>query len=419
MEYYRREKRNWIFYLSLGISILNLVFFKYFYFLSDVLGRLLSLNFLLESNLRYAHKLDGFEILLPLGISFYTFQIIAYCIDMKRETYSKKHSLAEVLLFISFFPQLIAGPIMRSSELLPQISQMQDSTQNQPNTDDMKAGLWLILFGTVKKVFISDNIINILIKFKNMNPESISGTDVWLLCVCFLIMLYSDFSAYSDLAIGLGKLLGFQIPINFRAPFLMSSFTDLWKRWHLTFSSWIRDYIFIPLGGSKVSEFSTFRNLIVTFSLAGLWHGASYTFLIWGLFMGLFLSAEVFLHNRGFQEIPIGITARIFKRMIIWILYLSSGVMFFAPNLEFAVICIKNMFNLNLFPKTHILPYQLGEIVLSVTAVVFFHWVESAPNNIQKIRSYENYSLPFLIIALFFAISQTVTEKKDFFYFQF
>lgn len=419
MEHYRKNHKNWAYISALGVNFLNLVFFKYFYFLSDLLGRLLGLEFLHESSLRSAHRAIGIEILLPLGISFYTFQLIAYCIDLKRGTYTEKHSLPEVLLFISFFPQLIAGPIMRSSELLPQISRMQDSTQNQPEEDDIKTGLWFILFGTVKKIFISDNIINILIRFKNMNPGDISGADVWILCICFLIMLYSDFSAYSDLASGLGKLLGFDIPVNFRAPFLMSSFTDLWKRWHLTFSSWIRDYIFIPMGGSKSSEFFSYRNLIVTFSLAGLWHGASYTFLVWGLLMGFFLSMEVFLQNRGLLDFPKNVFAIIFKRFVIWVLYLSSGVFFFAPNWEFATICIKNMFNLNLFNKTNIFAFQLREIFLSVIAISFFHWIESSPDNIQKLRSYENYSLTLLISALFLIISQTITEKKDFFYFQF
>lgn len=419
MEYYRDTKRNWIFFSALGINILNLVFFKYFYFLSDVLGRLLYLPFLLEPNLRSEHKIIGIEILLPLGISFYTFQIIAYCIDIKRGTYSEKHSLAEVLLFISFFPQLIAGPIMRSSELLPQISQMKHSKQIQPEENDMKLGLWLILFGTVKKIFISDNIVNILVQFKNMNPEQISGTDVWILCICFLIMLYSDFSAYSDLAVGLGKLLGFQIPINFRAPFLMSSFTDLWKRWHLTFSSWIRDYIFIPMGGSRGSEFAICKNLILTFSLAGLWHGASYSFLIWGSLMGLFLSGEVFLQKKGFQENPKNIFLKIMKRTTIWILYLSSGVFFFAPNWKFAVTCLKNMFNPNFFPYSLMLPFQLYEIALSIIGILFFHWIESESSNIEKIRSYEKFSLPFLIISVFLLISLTFSEKKDFFYFQF
>ncbi len=419
MEYYRKKKEDWVFFSALGIDILNLVFFKYFYFLSDVLGRLLGLNILLESNLRSAHKLLDIKILLPLGISFYTFQIIAYCIDLKKGTYSEKHSLTEVLLFISFFPQLIAGPIMRSSELLPQISQMKYSTQCQPDEDDMKSGIWLILFGTVKKIFISDNIINILIRFKNMNPEQISGADVWILCVCFLIMLYSDFSAYSDLATGLGKMLGFQIPPNFRAPFCMSSFTDLWKRWHLTFSSWIRDYIFISLGGNRVSELSIYRNIFITFTFAGLWHGASYTFLIWGVLMGLFLSVEVFLQRRGFEEIPKNIFTKVSKRVFIWIIYLSSGVFFFAPDWNFAVVCIGNMFSINAFGKTQILPFQRGEIITSMVGILFFHWIEFDRSHFQRIRIYESISLPLLIIAIFLIISQTVTEKKEFFYFQF
>lgn len=419
LEVYKSKKREWIFFIVQGINLINLAFFKYFYFFGDVLGRILNINWLIESELRNSHKSLGYEIFLPLGISFYTFQIMAYGFDLKRGTYVRNHSFKEVLLFITFFPQLIAGPIMRSSELLPKIADYATLPVQEADAENIKKGLWYIIIGVVKKVFIADRVSVILYSFIAMNPSDFSAYDIWFLCIAFMVMLYSDFSAYSDLARGLGFLLGFDIPINFRAPFLMYSFTELWKRWHLTFATWIRDYIFIPLGGSRSGEWKLYRNLMITFTLGGLWHGASYTFLTWGFFMGIFLSIEAFLSKRGYSDLPSNIFLRLARILIFWILYMSSGIFFFAPDWSWGFIAFKKMFHFQLDAKNLISFQQMNTIGSYFIAVLLLQWIELKPENFQKIRKYEVIVLPICILIIFIALTQFETEKKDFFYFQF
>lgn len=419
LEIYRAKKREWIFYLVQVINIGNLAFFKYFYFLADIVGRIVELEFLQEVNLRLLHKSVGHEIILPLGISFYTFQVMAYGFDLKRGIYTRSHSFRDVLLFITFFPQLIAGPIMRSVDLLPSIADYEKLPLNKPDIEKLKTGIWYIVIGIIKKLFIADKVGEILNVYTQTNPTEHNAFGIWILCIAFIVMLYSDFSAYSDLARGLGFLLGFDIPINFRAPFFMYSFTELWKRWHLTFAYWIRDYIFIPLGGSKYGELRLYRNLMITFILGGFWHGASYTFLAWGFWMGVFLSVEAFLAKRGYSELPANVFARIFRILIVWILYLSTGVFFFAPSWDWALLAIKQMFSFSLAIPGLMNIEQIIIILVWFISVLCLQWLEKSPENFLVLRKKENFFLPIVILILFVAVTQIDTSKKDFFYFQF
>jgi alginate O-acetyltransferase complex protein AlgI len=419
LDVYKAKKREWIFYLVQGINIGNLVFFKYFYFLANMAGQLLGMEFLEETNLRSLHKLAGYEIILPLGISFYTFQVMAYGFDLKRGSYTRNHSFKEVLLFITFFPQLIAGPIMRATELLPAIADYETLPIKEPSLEKIKLGLWYILIGVTKKLFIADKVGEILNSFVATTPTDHNPLEIWILCIAFIVMLYSDFSAYSDLARGLGFLLGFTIPVNFRAPFFMYSFTELWKKWHLTFALWIRDYIFIPLGGSKEGEWRLYRNLIITFTLGGLWHGASYTFLIWGFLMGIFLSIEAFLSRRGYSELPANPILRVIRISVVWILYLSTGVFFFAPNWTWAVLAIQQMFSFGISVPGLLTSSQIGIILLCFLIVLVLQWLELKPENFKVLERWEKFLLPIFILILFVAIAQMETPKKDFFYFQF
>ncbi|MCM8820056.1 MAG: MBOAT family protein, partial [Candidatus Omnitrophica bacterium] len=281
MELWKIYKKKWILIFLLSIDILNIAIFKYFYLFWDFLGILFKNQNWLESNLRESLSIYGLEIFLPLGISFYTFQIMSYSYDVYSGRYKGKHSFKEVLLFILFFPQLIAGPIMRSENLLPQIQNIE--SKNIPNFKTLQEGFWYILIGVFKKLLIADTLSNVVSPIFYQPVETLSSFEIWIYVFANLMMLYCDFSAYSDIAKGCGYFLGFEIPINFKAPFFMHSVSDFWRRWHLTFSMWIRDYIYIPLGGSKVPELRNYFNLIITFFLGGLWHGASYNFIIWGV----------------------------------------------------------------------------------------------------------------------------------------
>ena len=224
MELWRIYRKKWIFVGLQIANVANIGVFKYYYFFADVIGRIIGNPALFEENLRQADRLAGTEIFLPLAISFYTFQIMAYGFDIYRGVYTEQHNFRQVLLFKSFFPQLIAGPIMRSSELLPQIRELSEGRGPLPDADMHKKGLWLVLIGITKKILIADQLLVYVspLFYASNDPTTPFAFDpvmIWTGVFACLVMLYADFSAYSDLARGFGYLLGFEIPINFKAPF--------------------------------------------------------------------------------------------------------------------------------------------------------------------------------------------------------
>lgn len=223
------------------------------------------------------------NIILPIGISFYTFQTLSYSIDVYRRTLRPCASLLDFALYVAFFPQLVAGPIVRASEFLPQLSRML-----RPQASQVYSGLAQLLRGFVKKVLIADHLAT-LADPVFAAPELYAWPTVVLAVLAYTGQIYGDFSGYSDIAIGSARLLGFELPENFRHPYLSRSPGDFWRRWHITLSTWLRDYLYIPLGGNRVGAFFTYRNLIVTMTLGGLWHGASWNFVIWGVWHGAML----------------------------------------------------------------------------------------------------------------------------------
>jgi D-alanyl-lipoteichoic acid acyltransferase DltB (MBOAT superfamily) len=226
------------------------------------------------------------QIIIPLGISFYTFQQLAYVIDVYRGTTQPARRFQDFALFVAFFPPLIAGPIERGNMLLPQIQSNREIT-----VERHRKGLWLVLWGLFKKVYIADNL-GPLVDSAFASPSDLTGPEVLLTIYACSIQLYADFSGYSDLARGIAKFFGFDLTINFKLPLLARSPTDFWQRWHLSLSSWLRDYLYQPLGGSAGGALKTCRNLIITMSLCGLWHEASWNFLLWGFYHGALLALD-------------------------------------------------------------------------------------------------------------------------------
>lgn len=411
MEIWREYQKKWLFVGLQVLNVLNLVFFKYFYFLADVIGLAAGIPGLREPVLAQSHRLLGQEILLPLAISFYTFQVMAYGIDIYRGFYAQKHTFRDVLVFKLFFPQLIAGPIMRSHELLPQVVQCRQGFV--PDAGKMRAGLWLIIIGVLKKLVVADSLAEFARPV--LMGGGFSASSSWLAVFALMFMLYADFSAYSDLARGVGLLLGFQIPINFKAPFFFHSLSDFWRRWHLTFSLWIRDYIFIPLGGSRVTEGRLYFNLIFTFFLGGLWHGASYTFVVWGLITGVLLSIEAFLDRRGVPEAPASFTGKVIRGLAAWTYFVPLTPLFFAPTLERTGSIYKGMLGM---AGDKVLENPLVVLGGGI-AVFFFHLVEEKPAIFERFRRYESILLPALAFLTVFFVLEFSGGSKDFFYFQF
>lgn len=423
MEIWRIYPKRWIFFSLQIANLLNLAFFKYFYFVADIIGNISGIEALKDPQLKSAHVLYGQAILLPLAISFYTFQIMAYGIDIYKGVYVKRHSFFEVLLFKAFFPQLIAGPIMRSSELLPQISECYSGKGLSVDRSGVYRGFWLILIGIVKKMFIADILLQSLAPYLSLDAEGIqraSVLELWLALFSLVLMLYADFSAYTDLARGTGALLGFHIPRNFHAPLFMTSISDFWRRWHLTFSLWLRDYVFIPLGGSRKSESRTYVNFIVIFTLGGLWHGASWNFVLWGAITGVFVCLESYAERRGWSNWPKNHLLKGPRLLLTWLCFTPVMVFFFAPNMAWAGNVFLKVFSLPTIFTEHQSPPSFWPALLTgVLLSLLFHFLEEVPQKFQFLRTYESKLLPAAAIIVIFAATQFSGGPKDFFYFQF
>ena len=265
----------------------------------------------------YINLSDGIPFLnlaLPIGISFYTFQTISYTVDIYRGQLKPSNSLREFALFVSFFSQLVAGPIVRAKEFLPQLREKfsnNDSVYSrliQIKSSNLKLGITIIAFGFFKKMFFADNIAPLVNQIFT-NPIGASSFEIWIATIAFGIQIYGDFSGYSDIAIGTALILGFKIPMNFNKPYFALSPSDFWRRWHISLSSWLRDYLYIPLGGNRKSPSRTYINLFIVMFFGGLWHGASWNFVIWGLLHGGYLA----IHRLVVYKFPILNKIQFFK----------------------------------------------------------------------------------------------------------
>ena len=270
-----RKRKLWL----IGSMVVNmgiLGFFKYFNFFAETFADVLGF-------FGFVAHVPTLQVILPLGISFYTFLSMSYTIDVYRKALKPTSRLSDFVLFVSFFPHLVAGPIVRASYLLPQCQKPRVIVRAE-----VLNGIWLCLMGFVKKVVIADRLGHVA--DWGFSPGGTPGdANAWLVVYAFAFQIYGDFSGYSDIARGLSKLMGFELPLNFRAPYLVGSPSAFWQHWHISLSTWLRDYLYIPLGGNRGSSWATYRNLMLTMLLGGLWHGAGLAFLIWGLYHGLLL----------------------------------------------------------------------------------------------------------------------------------
>lgn len=279
--------------ISLITNLGLLAFFKYSYFLVNTINGFFltdfkAINFLAAfSNEAFGSGFDVYEILLPVGISFYTFQTLSYSIDIYRERIKPCGNIFDFAFFVSFFPQLVAGPIVRAADFLPQIKR-----PYYLSSSGFGRAIFLIMAGLIKKVVISDYISINFVDRVFENPDLYSGFMNLMAVYGYSIQIYCDFSGYSDIAIGLAALLGFKLPINFNSPYKAQSLTDFWRRWHISLSSWLRDYLYISLGGNRKGKAKTYINLFITMLLGGLWHGAATKFIVWGALHGAGLAVH-------------------------------------------------------------------------------------------------------------------------------
>ena len=269
-----RRKCKFLLILSIIFNIGMLFFFKY-------------CNFFIENiNLLFNTSINTIKVALPLGISFYTFQTLSYTIDVYRGKFKAERNIIDFGAFVSLFPQLIAGPIVKYSDINKEIKVRSVSFSN------FEQGLEEFIIGLSKKVLIANNIGMLWNEISNKNIESISMPLAWLSILAFAFQIYFDFSGYSSMAIGLGKILGFNFPTNFNFPYISRSISEFWRRWHITLGSWLKEYIYIPLGGNRVSKKRLFFNLLLIWFLTGFWHGAEYNFILWGIYFFIFIYLE-------------------------------------------------------------------------------------------------------------------------------
>ncbi len=273
------RRRKQLLLISVAVNLGVLGFFKYFNFFADSVAATAASLGLPVSELHLG-------IVLPVGISFYTFQTMSYTIDIYRGRLAPTRSFIDFALFVAFFPQLVAGPIERARNLLPQIAQL-----GRPRAEHVREGLVLLVLGYLKKVLIGDNAGRIVDQIFGQ-PELYRSPELLAALVLFSIQIYADFSGYSSIARGLAKLLGLQLMKNFEQPYLSANITEFWRRWHISLSSWLRDYLYISLGGNRRGRGRTYVNLMLTMLLGGLWHGAAWTFVVWGGLHGLYLAVH-------------------------------------------------------------------------------------------------------------------------------
>ncbi len=324
----QKSKKIQFLILSLCINLGLLFYFKYCNFFVD------NFNSLLGLNISFA------KLILPIGISFYTFESLTYVVDVYRGIHKPLKSFWQYQTYILLFPKLIAGPIVRYHDIADQI------TNREKNyTPEAKlSGFLIFCFGLAKKVIIANTLgLQADAVFK-LPIEQIDTAAAWVGALAYTFQIYFDFSGYSDMAIGLCKIMGFRIPENFNNPYIATSITDFWRRWHITLSSWMKNYLYIPLGGNKGTNLSLYRNLIIVFLLSGFWHGASWNFVLWGAYHGVFLVLERLFLGDVFKKL-----GKFISIPITFIIVITGWVLFRNENISYALSVIKKMYSFNFF----------------------------------------------------------------------
>jgi alginate O-acetyltransferase complex protein AlgI len=333
----RPAARNALLCVSIGYYVGVLAFFKYWNFAADSFAALASM---LGAKVSVTHL----RVALPFGISFFTFETMSYTVDVWRGTLAPARRYLDYLLFVCFFPHLVAGPIVRPGQMLPQLAAA-------PRADaEMQArGLWRIATGLGKKIVIGDYLAQAIVNRVFATPERFTALEVLIATYAYAFQIYADFSGYSDVAVGSAALFGYELPENFDAPYLSGDLQEFWRRWHITLSTWLRDYVYKPLGGSRDGALKTYRNLMITMVLGGLWHGASWTFVIWGALHGVALTATRIWQRARAGAGSLGAPSRA-QGAARWVATLATfhfvcfaWIFFRAPTFEHAFLALRQL----------------------------------------------------------------------------
>lgn len=399
--------------INLAINVGMLAYFKYFNLIIDTLSNFFTVGWSFES------------LLLPAGISFFTFRSISYIVDLYRGEMKACRNLFDYIFFLTFFPPLLAGPVVRAKDFLPQVK------GNPVITREMVSeGVWLIMVGLIKKVVIADFISGNFVDRVFDNPALYSGFENFMATIGFTIQLYCDFSGYSDMAIGIALLMGYRFLENFNAPFKSQSPTEFWRRWHISLSSWLRDYVYIPLGGNRCSRTRMYFNQFATMLVGGLWHGASWMYVIWGSIHGVLLVIHKMMRNMNIfnRKEQFGIKflfnpiIRIFNMLLTFMLIAVAFMFFRAPSLDSVAMMwhqIFNDFHLSVAP-------QFVEGYFSIVILMLIGYVVHVmPSRFTKRiqTAFENYPIIaqaiILAIVVFVVIQVRQSDIVPFIYLQY
>lgn len=395
------------------LNVSNLILFKYFYFISELIGLSFGIQALTEKPqldllISKALGLPGFEIALPATISYYTFQLISFAFDYKSGKIKMVVPIYDFFVYCLFFPIMIAGPILRFDSFLRQFDELDIDTQK------MFDGIYLLISGIFKKMVLSDGLTLIIYPVFG-DPSQYSGGALLLTTYFFGLHLYLDFSGLTDLARGLAMLLGFNLPLNFKAPFFMTGFGDFWRRWHLTFSYWIRDYIYIPLGGSKKGELRTSLNFVATFTLGGLWHGANLNFALWGLINGSYVALERFLEVKNKRIIPEFKFKPFFYFLFVLHMDIITWILFFTKDISTAFTAIGKIL---LMRSGNSLTHAETGFYTGIM-VILFHLLEEFPDKFSINNKIKNSLLPLVSIIIYLFLVSKGGSNIDFYYTKF
>jgi D-alanyl-lipoteichoic acid acyltransferase DltB (MBOAT superfamily) len=402
-----RQRRKLLLMLSIFANLSILGFFKYFNFFASSFVDLLNLIGIQADDVTI-------KILLPVGISFYTFQTLSYTIDVYRGQLKPADKLHDFALYLSFFPQLVAGPIERATHLLPQIISPRKIELAQVN-----AGIFLILWGYFKKLVIADNLSQIANPIFD-NYSQYQGLDLVIGILAFTIQIYCDFSAYSDIARGLAKLMGFDLMVNFKLPFFAINPSDFWARWHISLSTWLRDYLYIPLGGNRQGELKTHRNLFITMLLGGLWHGAAWNFVIWGAYQGAILVIyRIFDHHPEHLDPWSGKYPyhRVLGKMLVMFILANIGWVIFRSSSPSQISYILTNLGLQTSDRTFEFLYNLCLFACPLLIVQFFQYISRDLLIVTKLKPIFYIPIYGFILTCIFIFA--LRESVEFIYFQF
>ncbi len=382
-------KKNYSLFISIPVILLPLLYFKYSFFILNSINSELLVNFSYQGE-------------LPLAISFVTFTAAAVIVDRKGK-FNNEYTFTNISEFILYFPQLIAGPILRLNQLFPQLNKKINFSAS-----NIKFGVLLFCIGYIKKVYFADNIALLIDPFFE-DPGSYDSSDLIKAFLLFPIQIYFDFSGYIDMALGISLIFGIILPQNFNKPYLCKSLTDFWRRWHITLSNWFRDYIYIPMGGSRKGKFRLYFNLIFTMSIAGAWHGASFNFILWGFLNGLILSLEKVLK---FNESNYSIL----KNFLVCFLVFNLWIVFRIPDFGNLHIFFENLY----FDLFKTLNLQSILILFFVMFLIFLQKFENF-DYLKLLSKKLNFSfiIPFFIIIILVGLSISLGQSEKFIYFQF